>query len=166
MTIVRPPSGFKRQHAAQLAGATIARLAKRFPACFHVYEARRRPLAIGIRQHLRHALASEILPAELSLALRRYTGSVGYLRNMRRGAPRIDIDGQTAGVVTADEAQHAKDQLAIMKQKRAERILAPASAPAPAPASASAPAPQPKRSSLADLREAGRRRREGGGNAA
>jgi sRNA-binding protein len=158
MTIVHPPTSFKRQHAAQLAGATIARLAERFPACFSIYEARCRPLAIGIHQHIRLALAGEISPAELSLALRRYTGSVGYLRGMRRCAPRIDIDGQTAGVVTAEEAQHAKDRLAAMKQKRVERLSAPASAPAPAP--------QPKRSSLADLREAGRRRREGGGDAA
>ena len=36
--------------------------------------------------------------------MRLYTGNVGYLRSMRAGAARIDLEGNPVGTVTEQEA--------------------------------------------------------------
>ena len=105
-------------------------------------------------------------------ALRAYTSRAGYLRALTAGAPRVGIDGEPAGAVTPDEELVAKARLAELAKRAgptpvpAKTTLAaqteletPAQTSAAEVAKALAPA-ELKRLSLADLREAGRRRRE------
>lgn len=147
--------------ARDLAVAAIALLAKTWPACFVVYERRRRPLKLGIHHDILAALDGAITPQELSRALRRYAGNGGYLRSMVAGAARIGLDGSPAGpAVSAEEAASAAMRLASYVAKKRRPPPATASAPAPA----SVPAPQapisaPRRIGLADLRQAAQLRK-------
>jgi ProQ/FINO family len=113
-----------------------------------------------------------IAPAAVKAALRVYTGSTGYLSRVLTGAWRLDLAGDKADVVTADDEAHAKARLAERTAQKAKRAAVAASAAAtltespaaiiakPAPAAPIAtPAPR-GRIGLADLREAARRRRE------
>jgi ProQ/FINO family len=130
------------------AGDGIALLAERWPACFHVFERRRRPLKLGIHLEILAALDGAMTPAELTSALRRYTGNHCYLRRMSTGAARIGLDGNPTGTVSTEEAAAAAARLASYKRRRwAPSVSAPT--PIPAPPS---PLPAPKRIGLADLR--------------
>ena len=51
------------------ADAAIALLTERWPLCFSVYERRRLPLKIGIKDEILAALDGAITPAELGTAL-------------------------------------------------------------------------------------------------
>jgi ProP effector len=78
-------------------------LAEWFPQAFVVYEARRRPLKIGIHLDIIERTGGAIERQELSRALRIYVANNGYLmRASRPGAVRVDLDGQPAGEVTVD----------------------------------------------------------------
>ena len=128
--------------------ACIGLLAEAFPKCFVVYEARRRPLKVGIHNDIMAALDGAVTAAELSRALGKYTNNKVYRTRLRVGAMRIDLNGEAAGTVAADEVWPG-----------IKRVKAP-----PHPTS-SAPLPTPtplKRITLSGLREAGRQRREGG----
>ena len=108
--------------------ATILELlCARFPLCFAMYEAKRRPLKLRIDLELLAVLGDEIEPRQLSRALGVYTGWPGYLRRMRAGEPRIGLDGAPAGGVTADEARYAADKLA--KWRARERAPKPSVGP-------------------------------------
>jgi ProP effector len=113
-------------------------LAETWPACFCVYERRRRPLQLGIHRDILAALGGAVTEEELSRALRYYTGNAWFLRAMVAGAARISLDGNPAGTVTPEEAATATVRLANRKRKRP---------PSPIPT-----APSPQRISLADLR--------------
>jgi sRNA-binding protein len=102
-------SNKKRQRERSL--AIITMLAERWPAVFAVRDAKRRPLAIGIRDDILAALD----PKELVGALRYYCRSVGYLSHMRSGAWRHDLDGNVVGTVMAEEQAVAQAWLAEMK---------------------------------------------------
>jgi sRNA-binding protein len=89
----------------------------------------------------------------------------GYLRALTAGTPRIGLDGKPAGAVTPEEEAVAKARLAELAKGIAPRTKVPAAQAVPKassiePAAESQKPPVPKRLSLADLREAGRRRRE------
>lgn len=162
----------------QTTDATIALLAATWPATFSIYERKRRPLKIGIRDEILAAIGGTIELEELTAALRRYTGNTCYLRAMFIGAPgipRIGLDGQPCGEVTPEQAATAAARLASYAAARRRRMAEAAPAPAamiPAPpASPVAPSPMPelvlpsnpqpagKRLGLADLREAARLRK-------
>jgi ProP effector len=135
-------SNTKSLRRAQLARDLIATLAEWFPAAFFVFEQRRRPLKLGIDHDVAVATAGAITVAEIKGALRYYTGNAGYLRACRAGAARVDLNGNAAGAVTADEAAHARERLARRSQRApSKRVVAV------------------RRASLADLRAAGRARR-------
>jgi ProP effector len=85
-----------------------------------------------------------VSPRELANALRCYTGNPGYLRNLLCGAWRLDLAGKPAGMVTKDEEASAKARLAAMADRARRRKKAEQSVRL--------------RASIADLREAGRRR--------
>jgi sRNA-binding protein len=65
-----------------------------------VYQARRRPLKVGIHEDIVAALGDAIEPRELKAALAYYTRNVAYLRHMLHGAWRIDLAGNPAGEVS------------------------------------------------------------------
>jgi sRNA-binding protein len=97
-------------------GGIIAALAEFFPACFAVYQYRRRPLKVGIHDDIAVALKGAITTKEISIALKVYASNIGYLRACREDAERIDLAGQVAGYVTADEAARAAERLARRKR--------------------------------------------------
>ena len=96
--------------------ATIRALAERWPKCFAVSEKQRRPLKIGIGDEVRALLTD----AEVSAALAFYTGSTSYLKALVAGAVRIGLDGEPAGVVTADQEGDAQRRLAAKQRPKRE----------------------------------------------
>jgi ProP effector len=123
---------------------TISRLAELYPKTFFTGDGERKPLRRGTFKNL---VAADIglTRAKLGSALRHYCSSPGYLSALVEGAPRVDLAGEPAGAVTADEAAHALEQLAKRESEMA-RAKPPAS---------------PQRLGLDALRRAGRARREG-----
>ena len=147
-----PPSARQKRHDA--IAAAIALLAETFPKCFSVYEGRRCPLKLGIHLDIQAALDSAITPTELHRALGFYCSNAAYLGALRNGAPRIDLNGEPAGVVRADEEAHARETLAKIRAKQKARAAA-----AKGQAQAQSP-PATKRLSLADLKAAAVARKE------
>ena len=150
--------------------AGIARLAEAFPKAFFTYEARRKPLKVGIHDDIRAALGDAVAN-ELRATLGYYCNNDAYLRQCVTGAARIDLEGSLAGSVTAEQAEHAAELLRRRRAKRARKTaLKPeppspqnlASAIKPAPQNAPSPAPveQPKRLGLRDLKAAWAQRQE------
>jgi ProP effector len=133
---------------AEQANALIATLAELWPRCFVVLEKHRRPLKTGVHADILAAGQGAVTVDEIKLALRRYCGSIGYLTACTEGADRIDLAGEVAGHVTADEARFATERLAQRKPRQPKPVPAP-QAPEPA-----------KRISLGDLRDAARARRD------
>lgn len=133
----------KRHDPAAL--AVIDLLVHRFPKAFAWHELRRRPLKVGIHDDILAAFNGTVTPAELSKALRVYVTNKIYRSRLKAGATRIDLDGNPAGVVTAEQAR------AFVDKPKPARSPAPPSSPAP-------PAPT-KRDGLADLRAAAQRRK-------
>jgi ProP effector len=121
--------------------AIITRLAELCPKAIFVYEQRRRPFAIGIRDQIAERVAGALTPDELKLALRAYTRNVGYLRAMAQpGAMRIDIEGNEVGAVTPAQAASAAKAVAAHWARQAARKAATRREAAPRPVHSS-PAP-------------------------
>jgi sRNA-binding protein len=80
----------------QAVTAAIAVLAECFPQAFVMYEARRKPLKIGVRQDIEATLNGVMTKNELINALRCYCGNRGYLNATRAGATRVGLDGKPA----------------------------------------------------------------------
>jgi ProP effector len=124
--------------------AVLELLAATWPACFSIWEKRRQPLKIGIHLDILAALDGAVTPAELSRALRFYVANNVYRSRLVAGAARVDLNGEPAGEVTVQ-------QVTRQAAPRAPRTIATSSAPRTV---------APPRISLADLREAARRRHE------
>ena len=140
----------------------IAVLAARFPKCFAAPDGRRRPLKIGIDADVFGAMGGTVPRTELIRAMAMYCNSESYLDGIRSGACRVDLDGKAAGVVTADDEKRAKAKRAQIGAKRDAAAGATRKNAQRKPDSSSKPkAESPRRLSLADLREAARRRNEG-----
>ena len=105
----------------------IAYLAEKFPLCFFL-EGEAKPLKIGIFQDLSEALKDDerVTKTQLRYALRQYTSNWRYLHACQVGAQRVDLQGNPAGVLEQEHADHAAQQLAEAKarvaaQRQAER---------------------------------------------
>jgi ProP effector len=128
----------------------LARLVETFPQTFVLEKFRpHRPLKIGINADIRtHCPAVE--RRVLSVVLRVYTRRVMYLQGLVAGAARIDLDGNPAGEVSVDEAEHAMVKLAgILASREAHSLgrkpVTKPPAPTPtAPSVKAQPAPAPK----------------------
>jgi ProP effector len=78
-------------------------------------------LAANTRQPLKIDIFRDVVErppltrAEAKSAFNYYCGGFTYLRALLEGAPRLDLDGAQVGVVTAEEAEHARDKLARLK---------------------------------------------------
>jgi ProP effector len=79
--------------------AALALLAERWPKCFSVYQQRRRPLKIGIRDDIMLGLAGTMTPGELNSALRCYAANRHYQLVLRAGAVRVDLEGNAHSVL-------------------------------------------------------------------
>jgi ProP effector len=137
----------------------IALLAETWPQTFVVYEVRRKPLKLGIHNDIMAALDGAMTLQELRTGLSYYTNNVGYLRASHEGAVRIDLNGNAAGTVSADEAQRAVDRLVIYNKLRQQRKAIKVTTSVPVETKTTAQ-PVPKRLSLADLKQAALLRRQ------
>lgn len=118
--------------------ALQAWLIEQYPATFSLDKPP--PLKIGIHVDLltRHP---DLDPATLRRALKRYCERRGYqLAMAREGACRVDLDGNPAGEVLADQRKFAKVKLNAWKQAKGTKSPAPAT-PVPTPAPTPPPAP-------------------------
>jgi ProP effector len=107
-----------RQRYVETQQLLIAELAELWPQCFVVYARRRKPLKVGIRDDLvAYGYAKEAVGA----ALRCYTASSGYLWALKPGSPRVDLDGQAAGVVSNSDAAFASELLAKRRERKEAR---------------------------------------------
>ena len=101
--------------------AVLACIAEWFPQAFVPEKyLPHRPLKIGIHIDLK-ARCPALSERERSAVLRYYVARLMYLRACVAGAPRIDLDGNVCGEVTAAEAQHAAARLAAILAARARK---------------------------------------------
>jgi ProP effector len=144
----------KKYTAAQ---NTITALADLYPACFAVFQERRKPLKLGIRDEIIAALAGAATPQEIARALRRYCGNVGYLKASVEGASRIGLNGEVVGQVSAEEASNARQRLQQLQKRQQRRRSNGAHPQRPARVETT---PIRPRLSLAGLRQAAQARRQ------
>ena len=89
-----------------------------FPKTFAAKGGVKKPLKIGIRQDLM-SVAREQFPGLsrrlIDACIRDYCGGHNYLKALRKGASRIDLNGAFSGFVTADEQNHADQALRTLK---------------------------------------------------
>ena len=101
----------------------LRRLAEQYPACFKLVGQERQPVKIGVGDELA-ALDTGLTPLQLRRALATYVRHSGYQCNIREGVNRIGLDGMPVGVITVEEAAHAKKMLARLAAKRARQDAA------------------------------------------
>ena len=100
------------------------------------------PLKIGIHLDLA-ARHPDLDPATLKRALKRHCERRRYqLALAREGAVRLDLDGNLAGEVTAEQQKVARRKVAPKKPRQAAKSPAQAT-PDPAPVPTPKPAPKP-----------------------
>lgn len=116
----------QKRRRAERARAFLEELTDRYPRCFARQRQGVRPLAVGIHDRLKAALAEDPELADtanwvLKQALARYTHSPAYLQAVIAGHPRVDLDGSDAGPVTEDARRHARLRREEQKKRAAER---------------------------------------------
>lgn len=79
-----------------------------------------RPLALGIHKTLLER-NPELEKKQVRIAMQQHTASTRYLKAIVADAPRFDLDGNPAGVVTAEQQTQAADTLRDRFRKAAER---------------------------------------------
>lgn len=108
----------------------IWRLQKHFPLAFPVNPAPKVPLKEGILKDAeQHLELLGISLEQLKLGIAAWCRGGRYWSAMTENAPRLDLQGQPAGVVTAPQALHAKQQ-ARRQRMEARRNQAKAKVPA------------------------------------
>lgn len=93
----------------------LDRLRAEFPI-FRDYQ----PLALGIHKALVERIP-ELDKAQVRNALHLHTGATRYLKSLVEGAPRLDLDGNPAGAVTAEQQTQAVTTLKERLRKQAEK---------------------------------------------
>lgn len=96
----------------------ITYLAEKFPACFSVKGAVK-PLKIGIFQDLAEKLDDDetVSKTRLRQALRHYTSSWRYLKAIKVGVFRVDIDGKDVAEIDEEQANYASKTLKESQEK-------------------------------------------------
>lgn len=121
----RPPEKApKTQKPAWLEQAQygVELLKAHFPACFKDIK-EIKPLKIGIKQDLvKHLSTREDIvisdKACMVSSLAYYVNSPAYHKQVVVGASRVDLEGNAAGDITADEAQYSSDCRKAKLQKK------------------------------------------------
>jgi len=110
--------------------AIIAFLVQEFPACFSL-KGEAKPLKIGLFQDLSERLAENerVSKTQLRGAIRHYTTSWRYLRCIKAGAKRVDIDGNDGEELSQEHIDHAQKTLAESQDKAKKREAAKKPAP-------------------------------------
>lgn len=89
-----------------------------WPALFS--ETSVKPLKVGIRDDLRADRKARDLPffdKKIRRALKTYTQTPQYLAVLITGAPRYDIQGHPVGIVSDEDASHAKERLTQIQRE-------------------------------------------------
>ena len=96
----------------------IAYLAEKFPACFST-EGHAKALKIGIFQDLAEKLVDDetVSKTRLRQALRHYTSSWRYLKAIKVGSFRVDIDGNDSAEIDQEQADYASKTLKESQEK-------------------------------------------------
>ena len=137
----RQPSPQKSPREQDPAVEAIWRLQKHFPLAFPVNPAPKVPLKEGILKDAeQHLELLGITSEQLKQGIATWCRGSRYWASMTENAPRLDLNGQAAGVVTANQALHAKQQ-ARRHRAEARSNQAKAKAPADDKAAESAVAP-------------------------
>ena len=132
----KAPSRQEKTREQDPAVEAIWRLQKHFPLAFPVNPAPKVPLKEGILQDAeQHLELLGITREQLKQGLATWCRGSRYWSSMTENAPRLDLNGQTAGSVTAAQALHAKQQA---KRQRAQARRAEAKTKAPAVTAAEA----------------------------
>jgi len=103
----------------------ITYLAEKFPECFSV-KGPVKPLKVGIFQDLAEKLNDDetVSKTRLRQALRHYTSSWRYLKAIKIGAFRVDIDGKDAAEIDEEQANYASKTLKESQEKFGNNSLA------------------------------------------
>ena len=128
----------------------IAYLAEKFPACFSI-EGHAKPLKIGIFQDLAEKLAGDetVSKTRLRQALRHYTSSWRYLKAIKVGSFRIDIDGNDSAEIDQEQADYASKTLKESQEKFGNKNVKDKAAKKPYKGNANKPA-KPANKDVAD----------------
>ena len=96
----------------------ITYLTEKFPACFSV-KGQVKPLKVGIFQDLSEKLNDDetVSKTRLRQALRHYTSSWRYLKAIKLGAFRVDIDGKEVTKIDEEQANYASKTLKESQEK-------------------------------------------------
>ncbi|WP_394132010.1 RNA chaperone ProQ [Shewanella maritima] len=107
--------------------AILAYLYETFPLCF-IKEGETKPLKIGLFQDLAERLAddSKVSKTQLRVALRRYTSSWRYLKGIKAGVQRVDLDGNDCGELEQEHIEHAQTTLKESQEKAKAKRMAQA----------------------------------------
>ncbi|MCH4563408.1 ProQ/FINO family protein [Halomonas sp. EGI 63088] len=106
--------------------ALLAEWYQRYASTF--FKGHTRPLKVGIHEEL---AAREPWPEKLvRRALACYVNLPRYLKSVREDAERIDLDGQAAGRVDAEAAEHARKKLEQLQANRRKPRAKPQRHPA------------------------------------
>lgn len=96
----------------------IAYLSEKFPACFSI-EGPAKPLKVGIFQDLSAKLVDDetVSKTRLRQALRHYTSSWRYLKTIKVGKFRVDVDGKDVAEIDQEQADYASKTLKESQEK-------------------------------------------------
>lgn len=93
-------------------------LKQAFPALF---SGRPKPVKLRIQADIQQRLPGRFSKNQLSIFLRRHTGSTGYLIALTQAKERFDLDGQPAGELTEEHLVAAREELARRRNLQQER---------------------------------------------
>ncbi|QXI26713.1 ProQ/FinO family protein [Pseudomonas vanderleydeniana] len=129
----RKPSPKAQPRPVDPAVEAIWPLQKHFPLAFPVNPAPKAPLKEGILQDAeQHLELLGLTREQLKLGISTWCRGNRYWTCMVENAPRLDLNGQAVGVVTASQALHAKRQASRQRsQDRRNRAKPKAATPAP-----------------------------------
>ncbi len=101
----------------------IAYLAEKFPKCFSI-DGPAKALKIGIFQDLSEKLIEDetVSKTRLRQALRHYTSSWRYLKAVKLGNFRVDIDGNDSAEIDQEQADYAIKTLKESQEKFGNKI--------------------------------------------
>lgn len=103
----------------------IELLKAHYPLCFRE-PAEVKPLKVGIKQDLVKHLSTreDIILSDKTCMIKSlsyYVTTMNYFKNVVEGASRIDLDGNSAGAVTVEEARYSSEQHKAKLQKKSAR---------------------------------------------
>ncbi|TCS43044.1 ProQ/FINO family protein [Reinekea marinisedimentorum] len=107
----------KRKKEYEANRKALEELCTLYPEVFNTSSPK--PLQIGVHKAI--AEDGKLSKTRIRRALNLYVRMRRYIACLQEGADRVTIGGESAGVVTAEEAKHAAEKLAEIDKKRAKR---------------------------------------------